>query len=174
MATKNFSALEGDRWPAADLNNHTHLNAIAQLKPDPKEVEPFLNDLGISEWQKRTTEYVRRMDDLSTDVLDIISATWLKDVRGVATHEPRPAPPGNGKAKWTNIIDGCIDSLPIYALPRIYPYRSNIVTLQIGLMPEAAGGKKAAQDGVALLLSDLLRQGHRHPEIRPKTSPPER
>ncbi|MCK9375434.1 MAG: hypothetical protein M0P73_04710 [Syntrophobacterales bacterium] len=79
MATKNFSVPDGDRWPEADLNNHTHLKAIAQLKPDPTEVEPFLHDPGISEWQERTTEYVRRMDDLTADVLDIISATWLKD-----------------------------------------------------------------------------------------------
>ncbi|MCX5906892.1 MAG: hypothetical protein NTY64_06830 [Deltaproteobacteria bacterium] len=77
-ATKNFSVPDGDRWPAANLNNHTHLKAIAQLKPDPTEVEPFLHDPGISEWQSRTTEYVRRMDDLTADVLDIISAEWLK------------------------------------------------------------------------------------------------
>jgi hypothetical protein len=54
MATKNFSVPDGDRWPAANLNNHTHLKAIAQLKPDPTEVEPFLQDIGISEWQELT------------------------------------------------------------------------------------------------------------------------
>ena len=79
MATKNFSVSEGDRWPAADLNNSSHnLKAIAQLKPDPLGVEPFLPDLGISEWQERTAEFVRCMDDLTADVLDIISAEWLK------------------------------------------------------------------------------------------------
>jgi hypothetical protein len=78
MATKNFSVPDGDRWPAANLNNHTHLKAIAQLKPDPTEVEPFLQDLGISEWQELTNEFVRSMDDLTADVLDIISAEWLK------------------------------------------------------------------------------------------------
>jgi hypothetical protein len=80
MATKNFSVPEGDRWPAADLNNASHhLKAIAQLKPDPTEVEPFLHEAEISEWQERTAELVRCMDDLTADVLDIIFATWLKD-----------------------------------------------------------------------------------------------
>jgi len=79
LATKNFSVPDGDRWPAADLNNgFHHLKAIAQLKPDPTEVEPFLHDPGISEWQERTDAYVRLMDDLTADVLDVISAEWLK------------------------------------------------------------------------------------------------
>ena len=79
MATKNFSVPEGDRWPAADLNNASHhLKAIAQLKPDPTEVLPFLLDPGISEWQERTNEYAICMDDLTADVLDVISAEWLK------------------------------------------------------------------------------------------------
>jgi hypothetical protein len=79
MAMKNFSVPEGDRWPAADLNNASHhLKAIAQLKPDPTEVEPFLHEAGISEWQELTNEFVRSMDDLTADVLDIISAEWLK------------------------------------------------------------------------------------------------
>ena len=79
MATKNFSVPDGDRWPAANLNNHTHLKAIAQLKPNPSEVEPFLHEAGISEWQGLTNEFVRCMDDLTADVLDVISATWLKE-----------------------------------------------------------------------------------------------
>jgi hypothetical protein len=79
MATKNFSVSEGGRWPAADLNNASHhLKAIAQLKPDPTEVEPFLHEAEISEWQELTNEFVRSMDDLTADVLDIISAEWLK------------------------------------------------------------------------------------------------
>jgi hypothetical protein len=79
MATKNFSVPQEGRWPAATLNNpKNNLKAIAQIKPDPTEVEPFLPEDGISEWQRRTHEYVRCMDDLTADVLDVISAEWLK------------------------------------------------------------------------------------------------
>jgi hypothetical protein len=79
LATKKFPVPEGDRWPAADLNNASHhLKAIAQLKPDPTEVEPFLHERGIADWQERTDEYVRHMDDLTADVMDVISAEWLK------------------------------------------------------------------------------------------------
>ena len=42
--------------------------------------------------------------------------------------------------------------------------------LQTGLTPGAAGGKKSAQDGVALLLANLAPRGHQHHEIRPTTS----
>jgi len=40
-------------------------------------------------------------------------------------------------------------------------------------MPEAAGIKKAEQGSVALPLADLGRRKHRHPEMRPQTSPRE-
>ena len=38
------------------------------------------------------------------------------------------------------------------------------------LTPEAAGGKKSARVGVALILADLARRKHRPPEMRPQTS----
>ena len=38
------------------------------------------------------------------------------------------------------------------------------------LTPEAAGGKKSARSAVALLLDELSRREHRHPEMRPQTS----
>jgi hypothetical protein len=79
LATKNFSVSEEERWPVATLNNpKNNLKAIAQIKPDPIEVEPFLPDDGISEWQQRSHEYAGFMDDLTADVLDVIVAEWLK------------------------------------------------------------------------------------------------
>jgi hypothetical protein len=81
LATKNFSIVEDARWPSSDLNNPSYnLRAIARLMPDPTEMEPFLNEPGIAEWQERAHEYVRVMDDLTADVLDVISAEWLKQV----------------------------------------------------------------------------------------------
>jgi len=81
MATRNFSVPEDARWPAADLKNPTNkLKAIARLMPDPTEIEPFLPEHGIAEWQERAHEYVCVMDDLTADVLDVISAEWLKQV----------------------------------------------------------------------------------------------
>ena len=42
---------------------------------------------------------------------------------------------------------------------------------RVVLTPEAAGIKKSARGAVALLLADLARREHRHPEMRPQTSP---
>ncbi|MGO9578657.1 MAG: hypothetical protein ACLP2P_04510 [Desulfobaccales bacterium] len=39
------------------------------------------------------------------------------------------------------------------------------------LTPEAAGRKKSARGGVALLLAGLARREHRHPEMRPQDFP---
>ena len=39
------------------------------------------------------------------------------------------------------------------------------------LTPEAAGGKKSARGVLALILADIARRKHRHPEMPPKTSP---
>jgi hypothetical protein len=79
MATKNFSVPDGDRWPSAFLNKpKQNLKAIVRLMPDPIEVEPFLDDPGISSWRQRTDAYVQLMDDLTADVLDVIAAEWLK------------------------------------------------------------------------------------------------
>ncbi len=38
------------------------------------------------------------------------------------------------------------------------------------LTPEAASIEESARDDVALLLADLARREHRHPEMRPQTS----
>jgi len=40
--------------------------------------------------------------------------------------------------------------------------------------PGAAGIKKSPHGAVVLLLAELARREHRHPELRPQTFPPER
>ena len=40
--------------------------------------------------------------------------------------------------------------------------------------PEAAGVQKSAWGAIAFLLAELARREHRHPEMRPQTSPQER
>lgn len=75
---KKFSVLEGNRWPMIDLTTPSRkLKAIAELRPDP-EKEPYLTDMQLALWQKRMGEYVMAMDDLTADVMDIISAKWLR------------------------------------------------------------------------------------------------
>jgi hypothetical protein len=74
---KKFSILEDGRWKTADLTTPSgKLRAIAQLRPDP-EKEPYLTDKQLAWWQKRMEELVMAMDDLTADVMDIVSVKWL-------------------------------------------------------------------------------------------------
>jgi hypothetical protein len=77
LAAKRFSIHEGERWPKADLITR-NLKAVAQLRPVPAEVEMYLADPEIVTWQGRMAQDVLAMDDLTADVLDIISAEWMK------------------------------------------------------------------------------------------------
>ncbi|MFQ5893161.1 MAG: helix-turn-helix domain-containing protein [Nitrospinota bacterium] len=79
LAAGEFSTPEGEKWPAADLTSDRRtVRAVAQLKPDPVEVEPYLASPELAEWQDRMTRNVMAMDDQTADVLDIISAVWLR------------------------------------------------------------------------------------------------
>lgn len=83
LATKAFRETEGERWPVADLSTAKGtMKALAQLRPDPLDVEPYLDTAELELWQARMRENVMAMDDLTADVLDVISAVWLKQ----ATH----------------------------------------------------------------------------------------
>jgi hypothetical protein len=76
---KRFATPEGEKWPIADLTTpNKKLKAYAQLRPDPEDVEPRLTDEQLAQWQKLVGEYIMTMDDLTADVLDIVSAIWLK------------------------------------------------------------------------------------------------
>lgn len=79
LATKKFALREGNRWFTADLSTPSgKLKAIAELKPDPEKIEPYLTSEQVAQWQKRMGEYVMAMDDLTADVMDIIVAKWLR------------------------------------------------------------------------------------------------
>src|SRR5208337_3023740 len=54
------------------------LKALAQLKPGPLDIEPYLADQDLLEWQERMSRAVMEMSDLTADVLDVISAVWLR------------------------------------------------------------------------------------------------
>ena len=79
LAAKNFSAPEGERWPQTDLTTSSRkLKAVAQVKPDPVEEEPYLKESDLIEWKKQVAQVVMAMDDLTADVLDFISDVWLE------------------------------------------------------------------------------------------------
>ncbi|HBC92738.1 MAG TPA: XRE family transcriptional regulator [Pelotomaculum sp.] len=79
LANSDFSVPEGERWPTANLTTgNRKLKAIAQLRPDPFDVEPCLSDAEINGWQERMRQNVMAMDDVTADVMDIVSAIWLK------------------------------------------------------------------------------------------------
>ena len=61
-------------WPTADLSSDDQLIAIAQLKPSLDEN----SEQEIIEWKDRMVKNVMKMDDLTADILDIISYLWLQ------------------------------------------------------------------------------------------------
>lgn len=78
---KIFTIPTDGHWPTADLTTRRQtIRAMAQLRPDPIETEPFLSGHQLSDWQTRMREYVMSLDDLTADVLDVISAIWLRQV----------------------------------------------------------------------------------------------
>lgn len=79
LAAAEFFTHKGETWPAADLSTDNHrLRAVAQLRPPPVDVEPYLTGEELAQWQERMAQNVMAMDDLTADVLDIISAVWLR------------------------------------------------------------------------------------------------
>jgi DNA-binding XRE family transcriptional regulator len=82
LATKHFQRSEGERWPAADLATEKKtVRATAQLRPHPKDVEPILTNSELDTWQERMAQHVLAMNDLTADVLDVISAVWLQQAQ---------------------------------------------------------------------------------------------
>lgn len=78
---KVFSIPPDGTWPTADLTTRRQtIRAVAQLRPDPVETEPYLSGPQLTDWQTRMRDYVMSLDDLTADVLDVISAVWLRQV----------------------------------------------------------------------------------------------
>jgi Helix-turn-helix len=67
-------------WPTATVDaRNQKMRAVAQVRPDPRLVDPFATPLTeLNEWQARMARHVLAMDDLTADVLDGICAIWLK------------------------------------------------------------------------------------------------
>jgi DNA-binding XRE family transcriptional regulator len=79
FATRKFLIPKEERWPVADLSGaNKKLHASAQLRPNPKEVEPYLSTDELTLWREKMAKHMSTMDDLTADVFDIISAAWLK------------------------------------------------------------------------------------------------
>jgi DNA-binding XRE family transcriptional regulator len=77
LSLKHFAIPEEEKWPTAELASGK-LSAIVQLRPDPLEVEPYLSNTELRNWQNRMNQDVMIMDDITADLLDVISSVWLK------------------------------------------------------------------------------------------------
>lgn len=79
LAFQDFGISESEPWPTANLTTESKkLQAVAHVRPDPQKVEPFLSNEELVKWPEKMAEYVMSMNDLSADVLDIITASWLE------------------------------------------------------------------------------------------------
>ncbi len=78
LANRNFIRSPEGRWPAADLtSDKKNLKAIAQLKPRLIEEEAYLHEREVIQLQAGMNQHLGHMGDLTVDILDAISATWL-------------------------------------------------------------------------------------------------
>ena len=74
-----FLTIPESYWPTATLDTRSRsVRAIAQLKPDPVDIEPFLTGPQLDDWKRRMARLVLALDDKTADVLDAISAYWLR------------------------------------------------------------------------------------------------
>lgn len=116
-------------WPTADLTTRGQtLKAVAQLKPDPVQIEPYLTGTETAAWQERMAQTVMALDDVTADVLDVISAIWIKQaahpeamatitaddflrLRGLRPHKGGAGRRGGYKAEWRREIGRHIAAL---------------------------------------------------------------
>ena len=70
-------------WPTADIGpRNRKLEAIAQVRPDPRTVDPYSTRADdLSRLQERMAQHVLSMDDLTADVLDAVCTIWIKHAR---------------------------------------------------------------------------------------------
>ena len=80
---RDFRRSAEDLWPTVTLTSRDHaFDAFAQVRPDPKQVDPFvISAAELDALQQAMARHVRALDDLSADVLDAVCALWLQTAR---------------------------------------------------------------------------------------------
>lgn len=72
LETGNYSHKKDSQWPVSEFETN-QINAYAMIKPDSSSMS------SIKHAQEKVADFVESLDDLTADVLDIITTQWLKD-----------------------------------------------------------------------------------------------
>lgn len=82
ISVGGFGASKDSEWPVAELKNDSNtLQGIAFIKPEEIDKKLPLSDAQLTALQERVSQYMLAMDDLTADVLDIITIRWLQEAR---------------------------------------------------------------------------------------------
>lgn len=77
LALNTFKKVEGSPWPTATLSKGNSLGH-AQLRPPQVDQKAFLSPQEQKEWSEIMWKQREALSDLDADVLDALSAIWLK------------------------------------------------------------------------------------------------
>jgi hypothetical protein len=70
LQSGDFGRSTESGWPMSDLSTKmSGLRAMAQLRPDPDEIAPFLDGQELAAYQTRMAAHVQAMSDLTADAL---------------------------------------------------------------------------------------------------------
>jgi hypothetical protein len=82
LARSDFAWFDWKHWPQSDLTTpRWTLQAVAQVRPHPADVEPSLDAAALAAYQARVAEHLLAMDDLTADVLDCIVILWIQHAK---------------------------------------------------------------------------------------------
>ncbi len=77
IARGAFDCGNGNKWPTGRIEQKT-VTADVQIKPDPANVEPNLDETALREWHERAARQALAMDDDTADVLDYITSEVIQ------------------------------------------------------------------------------------------------
>ena len=80
---RQFVIHDGHHWPTAEIESpNKRLQATAEIRPDPKQFDPFSSAAAeTARMQETMGKRVMAMDDETADVLDCVSHIWLQSAR---------------------------------------------------------------------------------------------
>jgi hypothetical protein len=126
---KGFITASTGLWPTANLTTkNKKLIATAELRPDLRETGASLSQTELTRWQERVAQNLLLMDDITADVMDLISSAWIEQAnhyeamavvtaddflrfRGLKQQKNGAGRRGGYKKEWRQLIARHIDIL---------------------------------------------------------------
>ncbi|MBH8605607.1 helix-turn-helix transcriptional regulator [Thermoactinomyces sp. CICC 10522] len=65
-----------EHWPMVTIESR-NVKGVVNVRPDPDVVGEYLNPNELEMWQSKMRKYIMAMNDLTADVLDMVTYKWL-------------------------------------------------------------------------------------------------